>query len=109
MRDGPGQTKGQARSPEGRLCPHLAAVIDNGLAREGKAQADPRRLARGCERLEDPTANFRRDPWAGVTYLNQNRVGFSDRANVDGSSTGHDFQRIHQQINEYSMDAIELH
>jgi hypothetical protein len=84
-------------------------VIDHGLAREGKTQAHTRRLARGYEGLEEPAANFRCDPWAGVAYLNQNRVELSGRANVDGSSIGHDILRIHQQINEHPMDTIEIH
>jgi hypothetical protein len=83
-------------------------VINHGLPRKSKAQAEPAGLARGHERLEDPVANFRSDPWPSIANLNQDGTVFNKRGDSNGPSVGHDIERIHEQVDKDSLDALAV-
>jgi hypothetical protein len=84
-------------------------VIDRSLPGKGQAEAEAVRFAGRGEGLEEAAPDFGCDSGAGVANANQDRAALGYGRYVDGSALWHDFQRIHQQIDEYAMDAMPVH
>src|SRR5579864_4538314 len=85
------------------LHPHIAAVIENRLAREREAQAQAVLFAGADERLKQVLADLRRDARAAVRNLDNHAVWRSMSADPDPAARGHGFERIANQIDKDAL------
>jgi hypothetical protein len=58
--------------------------------------------------LEEPVANLRSNPWTSIANLDQNGVAFRNCRDLNGSSEGHDIERIYEQVDENSLDPLTV-
>jgi hypothetical protein len=58
--------------------------------------------------VEDPVANFRSDPRSGIANFDQDGMVFKKRRDTNGPSVRHDIERIHEQVDKNSLDALAV-
>src|SRR5690348_9608555 len=90
------------------LHPHIAAMIENRLARERETQAQAVLLAGADERLKQVLADLRRDARAAVRNLDNHAVRPSMSANLNSATRGHGFERVADQIDKDALHTRAL-
>lgn len=89
--------------------PEVAAVIEQGLTREGEAEAKAILFSEGDEGLEQAIADFGANAGAGVFDGDEDGGIVGARVDMDGPALGHDFDGVFEKIAKDALHAGALH